>query len=340
METLNERKRKVLQAVVQSYIETPEPVGSRLVAKKYRFNLSPATIRNIMADLEDMGFLQQPHTSAGRVPTDKGYRCYVDALRLSSNSLQSRTALAVRKRLESIRDNISDQLSEAARSLSEMSNYLAFAIPVNPDGTTLNRIQLYRYRKNKIVAVLITNEGLVTNRILDTDLNLSQRDLNRISDYLNSEFSGFTVDEIRSSIMEQITREKDLCDVLITRAARICREALMFPDGDIIFSGMSGLIGLPDLSERISFLTGAIEDKHHMLQVLDRLVVSDGVQVVIGEENPDQDLQGLSIIMSRYHQGEHSTGMVGMIGPTRMDYSRTIPMVDLIARILTGTIVA
>jgi heat-inducible transcriptional repressor len=335
---LNERKSKVLSAVVQTFIGNPEPVGSRLVTKRYSFGLSPATIRNIMADLEDAGFLMQPHTSAGRIPTDKGYRFYVDSLQLSSSNMESRAAQTIRRRLESIRDDVNQLLNESARTLSDMSSYLGFAIPVRPDGTTLNRIQLYRYHGKKIVAVLITNEGLVSNKILDKDFGLSQRELNRISEFLNSEFSGRTVDEIRRLLKSELSREKNLVDVLMSRAARICREALAFPEGDIIFSGMAGLIRLPELSERIEILTGAIEEKYRILKVLDDLSATGDVSVIIGSENPDQEMQGLSVVMARYKQGEHSVGSVGMIGPTRMDYSKTIPMVELMARILTGTI--
>jgi len=244
----------------------------------------------------------------------------------------------MKRRLENIRDDVNHLLNEAARTISDMSCYLGFAIPVRPDGTTLNRIQLYRYHGSKIVAVIITNEGLVSNKILDKDFGLSQRDLNRISEYLNSEFSGRTVDEIRRSLKSELTREKSLVDVLMGRAARICREALAFPEGDIIFSGMSGLIKLPELSERIGVLTNAIEEKHRILKVLDDLTATDDVSVIIGSENPDQEMQGLSVVMAKYKQGEHSMGSVGMIGPTRMDYSKTIPMVELMARILTGTI--
>jgi heat-inducible transcriptional repressor len=336
---LSERNRKVLCAVVQSYINKPDPVGSRFVTKKYAFNLSPATIRNIMADLEEMGFLSQPHTSAGRIPTDKGYRFYVDSLCREKPTVDAKFSNILKSKLESIKSDIYTLLKEATETLAAMSHYLVFAVPLKTDSTTLNRIQLFRYRNKQTVAVLLTNEGLVRSKMLDTNFGLSQKDLNRISDYLNSEFSGCTIDEIRSALIKQMSKEKALCDILISKAIAICKEALFFPSTDLIVSGFSELIGLPDFSGRIKEIAKAIEDKHTILKLLDRLSAStDGVKVVIGSENPMEELKKLSIVMATYKQGDRSLGSVGVIGPTRMDYSKTIPMVELTAKSISAVI--
>jgi heat-inducible transcriptional repressor len=336
MDELRERDRKVLKAVVQTYIGKPAPVGSRLLSKKYAFDLSSATIRNIMADLEEMGYLAQPHTSAGRVPTDKGYRFYVDSLRLRPGD--ERLAALLRRKSEAIRDDLSRFLEEATRTLSSVSHYMAFAIPASPDGTTLNRIQFYRYMGRKTVAVLITNEGLVTSKILDTDFGLTQHELYQVADYLNSEFTGRTIDEIRSSLLREMSKEKAICDILITRAISICREALSFSGNDIIFSGLSKLVGFPELSEIIDDITRAIEDKHRIVSLLEKLAGPGGVKVVIGSENPEEAMRTLSVVTSTYKKGDRLMGTVGMIGPTRMDYSRAMSLVDGMARFISGTI--
>jgi heat-inducible transcriptional repressor len=336
---LSERGSVVLMAIVRSYIERPDPVGSRYVTKKYAFNLSPATIRNIMADLEEMGYLSQPHTSAGRVPTDKGYRFYVDSLRSEGAPAEQEVVRLLKRKFEAMNADVNVLLREVTDALSGFSRYLVFAVPLKPEKTTLNRIQLFKYRGRQTVAVLLTNEGLIQNRVLDGDFGLSQRELNRVSEYLNSEFSGHTIQEIRSEIMRQVSKEKALYDILVSKAVTICGEALSFQGGDIIFSGLSELLGLPDFADRINEIAKAIDDKQVILKLLDRIAeTSEEVQVVIGSENPVERFRGLSIVTATYSQGERFLGSVGMIGPTRMDYPRAISMVGMTARFITEAI--
>ncbi len=336
---LDDRRDKVLQAVVDTYIRKPVPVGSRLLAKSADFTLSSASIRNIMADLEDMGYLVQPHTSAGRVPTDKGYRYYVDALSAQGFGMKEEKLLAsLEQSFQDAQDDITSLLNDVTEKVSSMSHCLAFAVPLRADNTTLNRVQLYRYRGNHTVALLLTNEGLVTSKVLYTDFGLSQRELDRISDYLNSEFSSYTIDEIKSVVMEQMSREKALADVLITKAMQICREALVFPDCDIIFSGVSELIGLPEFADNVNSIARAIEDKHTIISLLDSLQGGLEAEVLIGCENPERGFRRLSIVTSEYRQGDRPLGRVGMIGPTRMDYSSAIPLVEVMARYISSAI--
>jgi heat-inducible transcriptional repressor len=335
MGMLCERDKKVLNAVVQSYIDRPDPVGSRFVTKRYPFNLSSATIRNIMADLEESGFLMQPHTSAGRVPTDKGYRFYVDSIKHRGGP-DEELMDDFRRRFEALRVDMDNLLKEATVLLSAKAHNLVFAVPLMHERATLNRIHLYRYRKTRTVVVLMTNEGIVKNRILDSDFGLAQRDLNRVSDFLNSEFGGCTIDEIRIELLKQMSREKALCDVLISKAVAICNEALTFPNDEIILSGISELLGLPEFSDSIEEVVRAIENKHRILKLLGSFSCVEGVKVVIGSENPDEVLKGMSIVMASYAWDGRFLGSLGMIGPTRMDYSRVIPMVDMTAKFISA----
>lgn len=336
---LNERRKKVLEAVVDTYIQRGVPVGSRLLTKSFDFNLSSASIRNIMADLEDMGYLLQPHTSAGRVPSDKGYRYYVDALSGKGFGPKEEQLLASLERsFQDTRDDITVLLNDVTAKVSSMSHCLAFAVPLRADNTTLNRVQLFRYRGNCTVAVLLTNEGLVTNKILYTDFGLTQKQLDQISDYLNSEFSSCTIDEIKTAVMEQMSRERELADVLITKAMQICREALVFPGCDIIFAGVYELIGLPEFADQVNSIARAIEDKHTIISILDGLRGGMEAEVLIGGENPESGFSRLSIVTSEYRQGDRPLGRVGMIGPTRMDYSSAIPLVEVMARYISSAI--
>jgi heat-inducible transcriptional repressor len=343
MEILNERSKRVLYAVVQSYINYPDPVGSRVVTKKYSFGLSPATIRNIMADLEEMGFLSQPHTSAGRVPTDMGYRFYVDYLAGAGDFYSNVEILyGLQKKLESLKNDINSLLSETTRDLSLLSHYLGVAMSPTPDMTTLKRINLLKYRADRVAAVLFTDEGMIKNKVLSVDSDISQKDLNRIAAYLNSEFAGHSFDEIRLKVMKEMSKEMIRCDSLIVKAMRICQEALYFPYGDLFVSGLSEVLGLPDFADlgKIRELSRAIEDKHTIIKLLDRLAEADGVQVIIGSENSMDEMKKLSMVVSPCKEGNRAIGIVGIIGPTRMNYAKAIYIVEntanFISKVLAG----
>ena len=334
---LDERTRKVLCAVVKNYIDFPYPVGSRTVAKKYSFDLSPATIRNIMADLEDMGFLRQPHTSAGRVPTDRGYRFYVDSLVAEEDYANQRLLRELHKGLETLRDNIDTLFSETTRTISLLSHYLGVAMSPKPNIATLKKIDLLRFRADRIAAILFTDDGMIRNKVISFDLHMTQKDLNRIAGYLNSEFSGCTFDEIRLKILKEMSHEKTICDSLISRAISICQEAFFLPYGDLFVSGLSEVLDLPDFADlhKIKELSRAIEDKHTIIKLLDKLSESDGVQIIIGSENSMDEMKKLSLVVSTCKEANRPIGVIGIIGPTRMNYSKAISIIDTTAKFIS-----
>jgi len=338
MQNLSERSKKVLFAVVQSYINNPDPVGSRVVTKRYPFGLSPATIRNIMADLEEMGFLSQPHTSAGRVPTDIGYRFYVDSLVAEGIHYSDLEILqGLYRRLETLKNDIDMLLTETTKSLSLFSHYLGIAMSPMSDMTTLKKINLLKHQSDKVVVVLFTDEGMVKNKVLSIDAEISQKDLNRIASYLNAEFSGFSFDEIQLRILREMSKEKIKCDSLISKAMKICQEALYFPYAALFVSGLSEVLELPDFADfkKIKELSRAIEDKHMILKLLDKLSESTGVQVLIGSENSMHELQRLSMVVAPCKEGDRQIGVVGIIGPTRMHYEKAMYIVENTARFIT-----
>lgn len=359
---LDERTRQILFAVVESYINKPEPVGSRFVTKRYSFGFSPATIRNIMADLEETGFLSQPHTSAGRVPTDKGYRLYVNSvfdkgvgrplisgygedkdlvvgLDNALGEFLCQFARNFARKLERMKNDMNRMFFEVTNTLSSMSNYISIAMPPKTEHTTLNRIDLIKYKEDRAVAILLTDEGVVRNKILKVDSKLTQEDLNRIADYLNSEYSGCTIEEIKGVLFKRIKQEKMVWDDLISKAIKIYEQAISFAGEDIFISGLYDVMNLPDFSDisRLKEIAGAIKDKHLILRFLDELLNAEGVQVLIGSENIDRQLKNLSIVASTYKEGGRPIGVIALIGPTRMHYSKAIYMVDTIAKCISKT---
>lgn len=334
---LDERSRQVLFAVIQCYVNTPGPVGSRVVTKKYSFGLSPATIRNIMSDLEEMGYLRQPHTSAGRVPTDVGYRYYVDSINTEERHVDRDFALELGRKLEMLKKDINAFLDEAAKMLSSLSHYIGITMSPNSSTATLNRIELIKYRDSRVAVVIFTDEGLIRNTVIQMDTDFSQRDLNRIASYINSQFSGHTLEEIRKVVVKELAREKVLCDSLISEAMRICDAVFSSAPGNIYVSGLSEVLALPDFCDidRIKELLKTIEDKHIIVRLLDKIEDAEGPQVFIGSENPLAQMKKFSLVAATYKEGNRPIGAVGIIGPTRMDYLQAISIVDLTAKYIT-----
>lgn len=331
---LDERTKKILCAVIQSYINNPEPVGSRYVTKKYDFGVSSATIRNIMADLEELGFLTQPHTSAGRVPTDRGYRYFVDTLIKESYShFDEDLAKAFLTRLKDIRNDMNAYFTEVSLMLSRMSNYMGIAQAPKTDVTTFKRIELIRYKEESVAAILLTNEGLIKHRVIQADHMLSQKDLNRLCDYLNSECAGLTIDEVKSKLLKRLKHEKVVWDRLIDNTLSVYEQILSFSDGDIYMEGLLDILALPDFADisKIKQIYKAIKDKHIMLKIIDSISKTEGVQVIIGEENEVEELSKCSIVASTYGYSGKKMGVIALIGPTRMDYSKAICMVDFVS---------
>ncbi len=334
---LDERTRQILCAVIQCYINSPGPVGSRVVAKKYSFGLSPATIRNIMSDLEDMGYLRQPHTSAGRVPTDSGYRFYVDSLSGDRHQVSREPFAELARKLEALRKDINSFLDEASRILSSLSHYIGITMTPGAGSTTLNRIEMIKYRGDQLAVVMFTDEGIIRNKVVSIDPELSQTNLNRIASYVNSEFSGLTLDEIRKRVVSEMARERAICDNLIAEALKICGDVFSEAGGNVYISGLSDMLALPDFYDidRIKELLKAIEDKHIIVRLLDRISDAEGTQVFIGSENPLDEMKQLSLVAATYKEGSRPIGAIGIIGPTRMNYVDAISIVELTASYIT-----
>ena len=338
MTKLNERRKAILGAIIQSHIDLNIPIGSILITQRFSVGLSPATIRSTMAKLEELGYITQPHTSAGRVPTEKGYRFYVDTLMEEETfSINSALSDELSGRLAIIRKDCNSLIKEAARTLSLFSRYLAIATPPRTEDIVLKRIKFIKYEKKKILAILISEEGLVKNKIIDLDHMHSQKQLDRAANYLNNRFSGLVIKRVREKIAYQLYKEKTMFDQLIDSLLYLCKDIAPLENNDFSLDSLSGASNLPDFAtlKQIKAILRAIEDKNFMLKLLQRVSESPGTRVFVGMESILPAMKELSMVVSTFSDNKHASGAVGIIGPTRMNYKKMIPIVDHTAKALT-----
>jgi heat-inducible transcriptional repressor len=292
-----------------------------------------------MADLEELGYITQPYTSAGRIPTEKGYRLYVNSI-LKNYALKNRkkTLQQLQYKLRIIEKDIHRLIKEASRTLSDFSHYLGVAIPPKVEDITIKKIEFLGYDRRKIHAILISEEGIIRNKIISMNEPVTQQQLKKITRYLNDEFSGLTLKELKTIILNELSEEKNVCDKLILEALMICKKIMawetehLFQPGEI--SGTGNLTEFATMKQ-IKQLFSAIEDKHLLVKLLEKMTAAVGVQVFIGSENIISEIRELSMVAATYHDGHRMLGTIGIIGPTRMDYERVIPIVDLTAKTLT-----
>jgi heat-inducible transcriptional repressor len=339
MSKLNERQKNILFAIIQSHIDLNAPIGSVMIARRHAIQLSPATIRNTMASLEKLGYIIQPHTSAGRVPTDKGYSLYVSTIlkehpKTIGTSLYQK--LSAKLNVESADSSV--LLKEAAKSLSFMSQYLAIATPPKMEEVTLCNIKFIKYRKQKVLTVLISGDGTVKNRIIELDTVYTQSELDRAAEYMNNRFCGETIDDVKKIIANELHRQKIICNQLVTRLIAICTD-IFVSDLDILsLNSLSGASNLPDFATAVQIkeILRAIEDKNFILKLLDRVSPSKGVKVVVGMQDFLPAMRELSLVIASYESSLNACGAIGVIGPTRMNYKEMISMVDYTAQTLSN----
>ncbi len=333
---LGARKLKILQAIIDDYIRTAEPVGSRTLAKKYGLGISSATIRNEMSDLEDMGFLEQPHTSAGRVPSDKAYRLYVDKL-MKVRSLDQREAEYIRETYESTLDQIEQIIFHTAEILSEVTNYTSLAMAPRLSKVTIRHIQLVQVDGEFALLVIVTSSGILRDTLIRIPEGINNDYLSRVSNILNEQFRGKTIDQIDTEDLANI-RDKflknrkffsSLLDILIQRF----RES---EKREVYLGGMTNIFNFPEYQDIIraqSFLN-LMEEKDLLYDILSNST-DDGVWVSIGSENSYDELHDCSIVTATYSLEDRVLGTIGLIGPTRMEYSKTVSVMDYMGKALS-----
>jgi len=334
---ISDRMRRVLEIVIEDYILTAEPVGSRTISKKSDLNLSPATIRNIMSDLEDLDLLSQPYTSAGRIPTERGLRFYVDSI-IDIHELSDQEQHDIRSKYLGHLIEGPDLFKETSRILSLSSHYLGIVWTPRTSSVVLQHIEFVRLRRHVVLAILVSTTGLVHNRILEVEEDFSQSELDHLSDYLNSFLAGLTLLQVRERLLEQMRVAKNAYDRLLEQALRLGEKAFAsIDDADVFIEGKTNILNEPDFGS-VSAMTDlfrAFEEKATMVKLLDKFMAPEGVRIAIGSESQVQEMETCSVITSTYSCSGEVLGVLGVIGPRRMNYSRVIPLVGYTAKLLT-----
>jgi heat-inducible transcriptional repressor len=335
--SLSQRMKRVLETIIEDYILTAEPVGSRKISKQSNLNLSPATIRNIMSDLEELGLISQPYTSAGRVPTERGLRFYVDTI-IDVHELSDQEQQEMRSKYVGHLAEGPDLFRETSRILSLSSHYLGIVWTPRMSSVILQHIEFVKLRKYLVLAILVSTAGLVHNRIIEVEEDFSQSELDHLSDYLNGFLAGLTLYQVREKLLEQMKVAKKAYDHLLEQALRLGEKAFSsIDDSDVFIEGRTNILNEPEFSNVSSMtdLFRTFEEKAVMVKLLEKFMAPKGVQIAIGSESQVQEMETCSVVTSTYSCGGDVLGVLGVIGPRRMNYSRVIPLVGYTAKLLT-----
>jgi len=333
---LDDRNKRVLQAVIDSYISTGAPIGSNALCKKYDFGVSAATLRNIMSELEEMGYLTHPHTSAGRVPTDWGYRYYIDSLISIENETED-IEDHLRQATPIHGSDLNELMEEASRFLATLSHCAGVVVvPSEPEGQ-YKHIEFVRLRGRNVLIIFVTATGIVQNKLIELDEDIQQQELNRFSMYLDEELERRSLAEVRQRLVDNMRDVKLVFTQLMDETYRASQEVQERETDKVYIGGASQIMESPDFAdvEKMRTLFKAFEDKYKLLKLLDRSVTAAGIKVFIGSENPYFDMQGCSMVVSGYQAGPNVVGTLGVIGPTRMQYKQVIHVVDYTSKLLS-----
>lgn len=336
-EILSKRNRHILTSLINEYILTAEPVGSRKIAKKYNINLSSATIRNVMSDLEEMGLLHQPHTSAGRVPTERALRFYVNSI-LRVKNLNPAEKKRIRRRYKFSELEAADVIKQTSEVLSVLSHHMSIVSAPKLIGTVLRHIEFIKISRNRILVIFVSQSGFVQNRVIEDNDDVPQYELDKYTNYLNDILVGFSLEEVRLKIEKEMKEEKIIYDQLLSKALQLSQKALgKETETELYIEGQVNLLECPEFSEveKMKTLFHALEEKNLLLNLLDKTMEAEGVQIFIGSETEFLDMKTCSIITSPYRHGKNVVGALGIIGPTRMDYLKLIPIVEYSAQLVT-----
>jgi heat-inducible transcriptional repressor len=332
---INARAKKILHAVVSEYLSTGEAVGSETVARRYGLEVSPATVRTVMSDLEELGLLRHLHTSAGRVPTDRGLRYYVDTL-LRVRSLSQLEKEGIRERVATSVSDVNEVMQRTSRVLRELSHLAVVVQTPRPESDSISHIEFVRLRDDTLLAVIATSSGQIQNKLVPVEAPLAPGDLDRVNNYLNSLIAGLTLTEVRARIARQVEDERIANDQLLSRALELAKAAVPAETGgNLLVEGQSNLLAATEDVDRAKRVLRTLEEKDLIVRLLDRTVAAPGICVFIGAEANLPDLTDISVVAATYGGEGRPLGTIGVIGPSRMNYSKVIPLVDFTAEVIT-----
>jgi heat-inducible transcriptional repressor len=337
-ESLSERAQLLLKALIESYIRDGQPVGSRTLSRDSGLSLSSATIRNVMADLEELGFVASPHTSAGRIPTDKGYRLFVDSL-LKIKPLQDEEIEDIERRLKSDASNGRTLVQTVSQMLSSVTHLAGVVTLPNPHYVALTHVEFISLSENRALAIMVMNNREVQNRVVQLDRFYSAEELRRAANFLNEAFAGRSLPEVRALLLKQMQETRQHMDQLMQDAIQVAQKVFETkPDEQVgyVIAGETNLMGFAELSnvDRLRRLFEAFNEKHDILKLLDSCLRAQGIQIFIGQESGYRILDDISLVTAPYTVDNRVVGVLGIIGPTRMAYERVIPIVDVTAKLL------
>jgi heat-inducible transcriptional repressor len=334
--TLSERGQLLFKLLVERYIADGEPVGSRTLARDSRLELSPATIRNVMSDLEDLGLIRSPHTSAGRIPTAQGYRLFVDTL-MTVREVSSSDAERINIDL-SIEADVGRLLSRTSSMLSEVTQLASIVMIPRPEQQSLRQVEFLPLSDNRVLAILVINEKEVQNRIIQAARAYTRSELEQAANYLNQAFAGRDLEQVREGIIREMANTRAEMDRMMQAAVEMAQKTFVSDKAgdEYVVSGHANLMVIDELSnvDKLRNVFEAFNQKRDILHLLDQASSASGVQIFIGEESGYEVLNDYSVVTSTYGTEGAPLGVLGVIGPTRMAYSRVVPIVDLTAKIL------
>lgn len=335
-ESVSERAQHFLKVLIERYIREGEPVGSRTLARESGLDLSPATIRNVMSDLEEMGLVISPHTSAGRIPTVSGYRMFVDTL-VTLKPPGSDEVMQLMKELNG--ESRSKQIVESASQILSGLTHMAGVVMIpRRDRVIFRHIEFLPLSENRVLTILVTSVGDVHNRIIKTRKPFSQSQLQQAANLLNQNYTGRGLQEMRSKLVAEMEETRDSMNQVMARALEMAEQVIdsTGEDSDFVMTGQTNLMDFNELAQMdlLRSLFNSFSQKHELLHLLDESMRAEGVQIFIGEESGYQSLDHCSLITAPYKIENEVAGVLGVIGPTRMAYDRVIPIVDVTARML------
>ncbi|ADY56724.1 heat-inducible transcription repressor HrcA [Syntrophobotulus glycolicus DSM 8271] len=335
---MDERKQKILRAIIQDYIATAEPVGSRTISRKFDLGVSPATIRNEMADLEDMGFIEQPHTSAGRVPSDSGYRYYVDYL-LEPLSLTTEDKDRINHEISGRINEVEEVIEYTGKLISQITSLTSLVLGPKRKNKALKKIYFLPYEEGKAIMVTVKDNGTVENDLIDLDEDTSLEDLQMLANLFNEKISGAPVSNLKQGILQEIysalSQKRRMIDSMLGILERTLVDEKEGPKDRVYLGGTLNMLNQPEFQDmdKLRSLFGVFEENKKLKTLLKQ--DQEGVQISIGLENEEQILRNCSIISATYHINGRQIGSIGVLGPTRMDYQKTITIVDYMTHYLT-----
>jgi heat-inducible transcriptional repressor len=335
---LSERAQNLLKILVERYIVDGQPVGSRALSKFSQLELSPATIRNVMADLEEMGFVSSPHTSSGRIPTPKGYRLFVDTL-LTVQPMQELERLQLQNQL--IPDDPQRVIANASQILSDLTKFAGLVVSPRRRGAVLRHVEFFQLSERRVLLIIVASDGEVQNRVLVTDRTHTPSQLTEAGNFINQHYAGTEFDQLRTRVRgELLDLHRDISS-LMQQAIEAGSQTSRQPGDGVVISGGRNLLENDDLSgdmQRLRRLFELFERKTQLLDILELSERADGVKIFIGGDSDVVPLDECSIVTAPYEVDGQIVGTVGVIGPTRMAYERVIPIVDVTARLVSSVL--